>query len=147
MQIFCYKDFNATSIDEVLRLIAREAALVTGCEESILASKLFEREKISPTAIGKGVLLPHVRLERAQEDFLLFFTLSERLKYNTPDGQDIEIVFFIVSPTEKKTEYLRLVSSIVRLIKSEDLISEIVLNSDVEKTKKRLHEHLVLKRG
>lgn len=147
MQIFCYKGLSAVSIDELLKLIAKEASVITGCKEDLLVMKLLERERLSPTAIGKGVLLPHIRLERAQEDLLLFFTLSERLRYNTPDGRDIGIVFFIVSPAEKKTEYLRLVSSIVRLIKDDDMISELISNDDTEKTKDRLYEHLLLKRG
>lgn len=147
MQIFCYTGVSAVSIDDLLKLIGREAALITGCEEDLLVKRLLERERLSPTAIGKGALLPHIRLERAQEDLLLFFILSERLRYNTPDGQDIGIVFFIVSPAEKKTEYLRLVSLIVRLIKNEDMISELISNDDTEKMKDRLYEYLFSKRG
>ncbi len=147
MQIISYKGISVSSIEDLMNVIATEASRVVGCDGGIILSKLTERERISPTAIGKGVLLPHIRLEKAEEDFIFFFILSDRLKYNTPDGVDIGLVFFIASPMEKKTEYLKLVSSVVRLIKNEQILDDIIFTEDLQAIKSKLFEHLQPKRN
>lgn len=146
MQIYCYQDITADSLEDLINRISDIASNVTGFNKDEIISNLKERERISPTTIGKGTLLPHIRLERVENDYLFFFRLKNTLRYKTPDDMDISLVFFIMSPAERKTEYLKLVSSIVKLIKNENLYNKVLSITNSEDLKRLLQENL-LSRG
>ncbi len=142
MQIFCYKGIQADSIDELLDKISTIASSQSGFARDRLFTGLSERERISSTSIGKGVMLPHIRIDGITEDFLFFFLLKDRIKYNSPDNTDIKIVFLILSPLEKKSEYLRLVSAIVKMIKNDSIYQQISETQDIDGIKNILINNL-----
>ncbi|MCX7957487.1 MAG: PTS sugar transporter subunit IIA [Deltaproteobacteria bacterium] len=145
MQIHCYRDIAAASIDELIERISGIVSEVTGYRRDLILESLKKRESLSPTAIGKGVMLPHIRLEDIEDDYIFFLRLEKGLCYKSPDGSDISFVFFIMSPLEKKGEYLRLVSAIVRMIKNDDLYNRISAITDSEELRKLLQTNLMSK--
>ncbi len=145
MQIQCHRDIFAQSADDLIEKISDIASGVAGYGRDRILNSLRERESLSPTAIGKGVMLPHIRLEEIDNDYIFLIRLQKPLKYKSPDGTDISLVFFIMSPLEKKTEYLRLVSAIVKIIKNDELYARISATDDPEELKRLLLEHIAAK--
>lgn len=145
MQIFCYKDIQANSIDQLLDRISTRAADQSGFAKEKILNDLSERERLSPTAIGRGVMLPHIRIDGISNDYLFLFVLKDGIQYNSPDNTEIRLVFLIISPLEKKSEYLKLVSSIVKMIKTDSIYKQISETSEPEEIKKILINHLLSK--
>ncbi len=145
MEIYCYKDIEITSIDELIQKISEIASEVSGYEKVRIFQHLTERERLSPTAIGKGILLPHIRLENLKSDYLFFFKIKNGLRYKTPDEKDIKLVFLILSPFDRKTEYLRLVSSIVKMINNDAIYNQISTNTDTDELKRLFLVNLFIK--
>ncbi len=145
MELFCYNNIEADSAEELIGKISEISSGLSGYERGIIYTGLTERERISPTAIGKGVLLPHIRLENLDKDYLFFFRLRKGITYKTPDSAEIRLVFLILSPLDKKTEYLRLISSIVKMVKNQDLYNRITAETDTENLRVLFLENLLAK--
>ncbi|MCX7944876.1 MAG: PTS sugar transporter subunit IIA [Deltaproteobacteria bacterium] len=145
MQIHCLTDITVESPDELIEKLSDVASRITGHPKDEILTSLRERERLSSTAIGKGVMLPHIRVDEIEADYIFFLKLDNPLKYVSPDGVDISFVFFIMSPLEKKTEYLRLVSSIVKMIKNESIYSQIRDVHNSEELKKVIQDNLLVK--
>jgi len=133
MEIFCYKEISADSIDDLLKRISEKVSNAMSYNQEKIYLLMRERENLSPTAIGKGVLLPHIRIDDITSHFIFVFVLKEEIQYTTPDGLPVRFVFCIVSPSESKTEYLRLVASIVRMLKDDNLYKQISMADDTDK--------------
>jgi|GEM_PF-2026069 PTS system nitrogen regulatory IIA component len=146
MEIFCYKDIQADSIDDLLKLISDKVSEVMGYSRDSIYELLRERESLSPTAIGRGVLLPHTRLDSITTHYILIFMLRGEIPYTTPDGSPIRLVFCIISPSDSKTEYLRLVANIVRILKEDTLYNQIFMAED-EQALKGLIADMLRSRG
>jgi len=133
MEIFCYKEISADSIDDLLKRISEKVSNAMSYNQEKIYLLMRERENLSPTAIGKGVILPHIRIDDITSHFIFVFVLKEEIQYTTPDGLPVRFVFCIVSPSESKTEYLRLVASIVRMLKDDNLYKQISMADDTDK--------------
>ncbi len=145
MLIHCLRDINADSIGDLIEKIAIISSEITKQNRDNILSGLKEREELSPTAIGKGVLLPHIRLENITDDYLFFIRLDKPLVYKSPDGINISLVFFIMSPSDRKTEYLKLVSLIAKMIKNDETYKRIMTINDQKELESFLQEHLLQK--
>jgi PTS system nitrogen regulatory IIA component len=89
-----------------------------------------ERERIVTTGIGMGVAIPHAKLQD-QTDFFIALAISKKgIDWNALDHAPVRIIFMIGGPEDKKTEYLRLLSSLTMVIKDEEMRKKLLtLNS------------------
>lgn len=145
MQLYFYKDIEANSVDELIATLSDIAGKLCGFEREKISSNLSERERISPTTIGRGVMLPHIRLEGIEEDYLIFLRLKKAFKYTSPDNKDVYLIFFILSPIERKTEYLKLLSLIVKMVKRDDILEILSSEQDEENVKRIILQNLSLR--
>jgi PTS system nitrogen regulatory IIA component len=85
-------------------------AIVEALPRSIFAAKedllkaMLEREALMPTAIGKGIALPHPRnpvIGKNEDQFVAVAFPAEKVNWNALDGQYIHAVMLIVSVSAK----------------------------------------------
>lgn len=95
-------------------------AVASHCR-SIDSQKLFrvlvEREKISSTAIGEGVAIPHGKLAGIDRVYGVFGRSSEGLDFNALDGELSYLFFLLVAPEEAGGDHLKALARISRLLK------------------------------
>ena len=105
------------------RLFERVAdALAEGSETmhpAEIVSGLLAREKLGSTALGDGIAIPHCRLKDCTASAGVLITLSSAADYDTPDGDDVDIIFALVVPGEATQEHLNLLADIARLFSQE----------------------------
>ena len=114
--------FKAEDRDDAIR------HLVTLCKqkgkieetESFLA-KVQEREKIVSTGIGMSVAIPHAKLNHFKDFFICIGVLEKGINWHSLDGHPVRLVFLIGGPDNKQSEYLKILSSLTNLLKSETL--------------------------
>jgi mannitol/fructose-specific phosphotransferase system IIA component (Ntr-type)/RNase P subunit RPR2 len=80
------------------------------------------REKESPTGFGRGIAIPHHRLDSFKGLSLMVGISRSGVDYGSPDGIPVRVVFLILAGKGKEREYLRLVAGLVNFVNRENLI-------------------------
>ena len=88
---------------------------------------ILDREKIVSTGIGMGVALPHAKHDAFSKFFIILgIQKKQGIEWNSLDGAPVRLVFMIGGPSERKGEYLKLLSLITKTVKSEEVRKQIL---------------------
>lgn len=91
--------------------------------EKIIAA-VEQREKLLSSYIGKGLAIPHARIE-TETPFIAFFRLAHPIPSPTP-GEDIKIIFLLISPANIPRLHQIFLSRIARIMESEFLEDRLI---------------------
>ena len=80
---------------------------------AILAS-LVERERLGSTGFGKGVAIPHGKIEGLDASIACSRGCAEPVDYKAIDGQPVDLVFLLLSPPDAGAEHLKALAAISR---------------------------------
>ena len=133
----------------VLAQVVEFMPLPDEVDRDFLYEVLLARESLGSTAIGKGVAIPHVRnpivLHIAKPTITLCF-LDHPVEYGALDGQLVDTLFTIVSPTVKA--HLSLLSRLAFGLQDPDFSQVIMkkgLREDILNQAQRFEERLAQK--
>jgi fructose-specific phosphotransferase system IIA component len=112
-----------------LREVA-ELLLKTGCVANFEAffQEILDRERVSNTALGHDVAIPHARTEQCSEILVAVGRSTEGIDFETKDNQPVRLVFLIGTPKQMVTDYLRVVGNLARLLR-QDGVRQQLLNA------------------
>lgn len=88
-------------------------------------SGLFERESLLTTGIGKGIAIPHARLESCREISVSLGLLKTPIDFDSLDREPVKIMFLIFFPKEKVNLQLRFLARVSRLLSNIDLVNNL----------------------
>ena len=83
------------ALREVARLAAAIGALGTLTENDI-EKGLAEREKVGTTGFGRGIAIPHCRLEGTEEFVVGVVSVPDGVDFDAIDGEQVRLLVFIV---------------------------------------------------
>lgn len=85
----------AQAIDKLAEMLIQN-----GCPASLskITELAMEREKLLSTALGRGVALPHCKIDGLQDMYIALGISSHGISWDSPDGQPVRIVMLILSP-------------------------------------------------
>jgi len=95
-------------------------------------SKIVDRERLGSTAIGKGVAVPHARLDGLQKVVVAFGYSTPGIEFNALDGELVHEVFLVVAPNDHTDEYIGIMQSITRLVQDPDFRRFVAQSSNAE---------------
>ena len=78
---------------------------------------LLEREKISTTAIGEGVAIPHGKLPGVERVVGVFARSPEGVEFASLDGEPTHLFFTLIAPEDAAADHLKALARISRLLK------------------------------
>lgn len=78
---------------------------------------LLEREKISTTAIGEGVAIPHGKLPGVERVLGVFARSPEGVDFASLDGEPTYLFFMLIAPEDAAADHLKALARISRLLK------------------------------
>jgi nitrogen PTS system EIIA component len=99
-----------------------------GLERSKVFDSLFARERLGSTGLGEGVAIPHGRIKGLKETLAAVVRLNEGLAFDSPDGQPVRLLVFLLVPENATEEHLELLSSLAEML-SESSMRETLLNA------------------
>jgi PTS system fructose-specific IIC component len=108
-------------IKELTRLLASDVV----ADEKLLLEAILRRENLESTGIGMGVALPHARTSAVSRTALAFGRSEEGVDFNSLDRKPCHLVFLIVAPEDRKTEYIMTLARVSKLLRREDVRSEL----------------------
>ncbi len=78
---------------------------------------LLERERISTTAIGEGVAIPHGKLREVERVVGIFARSLEGVDFASVDGGPTHLFFVLIAPENAAADHLKALARISRLLK------------------------------
>ncbi|MBA3582621.1 MAG: PTS sugar transporter subunit IIA [Gammaproteobacteria bacterium] len=84
-------------------------------------NKLMEREDSGSTGFGKGVALPHCRLNDLPQATLALMTLTTPLDFNALDDQPVDLLFALAVPEQGTDIHLQILAQLAQLLSNKTL--------------------------
>ncbi len=104
------------------RLLEQLSELLAGGAPGLSDNEIFEalinREKLGSTGLGKGLAIPHGRLDNLDYPICAFIKLDEAVDFDASDGEPVDLVFALLVPTESTEEHLHVLSTIAEIFSS-----------------------------
>lgn len=88
-----------------------------GIAPAAILETINEREKLESTGFGQGVAIPHGKVEGLPRIYCLFARLSDPVRYKAVDGQNVDLVFLLLSPPDAGAEHLKALAALSRVIR------------------------------
>lgn len=82
---------------------------------------VLEREKVKSTGLGKGLAIPHGRVEFADKLYTAFARCDNGIEWESADKESVEYIFFIVGSSKLEKEYLEILGDICRIMIRHDV--------------------------
>lgn len=82
---------------------------------------LAAREALASTGIGGGVAIPHCRLPGMQRTYAALGMRRSGLDFEAVDGGAVHLVFALVAPPRRTSEYLRNLARVARMLRDDSL--------------------------
>ncbi|HWH76040.1 MAG TPA: PTS sugar transporter subunit IIA [Candidatus Binatus sp.] len=90
-----------------------------GLEKQRVLDVLLERERISTTAIGEGVAIPHGKLPGVERVLGVFARSPRGVDFASLDGGLTHLFFVLIAPENAAADHLKALARISRLLKDE----------------------------
>lgn len=101
------------------------ANLLAGCPSvnnfDAFFREILERERISNTALGHDIAIPHARTDHCTDILIAVGRSAEGIDFEAKDGRPVRLIFLIGTPKAMVTEYLRVVGNLARLLRQDDI--------------------------
>lgn len=94
--------------------------------------KVFERESIMSTGVGKALAIPHCKTKAVEENFAAFARMTKPLQYDSIDDEPVKLIFLLVGPDSKHSFHIKLLSRISRLMNSASFRDKILTSETSE---------------
>ena len=102
--------------------------------------KLYEREKLGTTGLGKGIAIPHARIPNTTEPKIIIVKLDTPLNYESIDGNDIDIVFALIVPEKEDSLHIDLLSNIAAMLEDKSFLLDIRNSTSKEEIKRHIQK-------
>jgi PTS system nitrogen regulatory IIA component len=86
-----------------------------GIARSTVSENLFARERLGSTGLGHGVAVPHGRVKGLKAPRAAFVRLHEAIPFESPDGQPVKLLIFLLIPDNVTQQHLEILSEIAEM--------------------------------
>jgi nitrogen PTS system EIIA component len=121
---------GVSSKKRLLQDIADQAEMIYGLKSETVFSCLQERENMGTTGVGRGIGIPHARLESLDSVVGLFTRLEKPINYNAMDRQPVDLVFTLLAPVNEGAEHLKALAMVSRTLRNENICAKLRANDD-----------------
>ena len=110
---------DVTSKDAIFEQLAVLFAESYGVEATKVLEGLQEREALGSTGFGRGVAIPHARIEGLRRPVAALLKLSDPVDFAAADGLPVDLVFGLLSPENSGATHLHALAAISRLMRDD----------------------------
>ncbi len=115
----------------VAKLAAQSPAL-GGADAGAIAEALGKREEVGTTGFGKGIAIPHCRIEGVSEFIVGLASVPGGVDFDSTDRKPVRLIVFIVGPADGSTAHIKLLSAISRVLTTDGAVDEMVAAASPE---------------
>jgi len=112
---------KATNKRHLLQELAAAAARLTGAGERAVLDVLIERERLGTTGVGRGIAIPHAKIDGIARPVGLFARLETPIDFEAVDDEPVDLVFLLIAPEGAGAEHLKALARVSRLLRDDEL--------------------------
>jgi PTS system nitrogen regulatory IIA component len=109
-----------------------------GIARSTVSDNLFARERLGSTGLGHGVAVPHGRIKGLKAPMAAFVRLAEPIPFESPDGEPVNLLVFLLIPDHVTQQHLEILSEIAEMFSDEGFRHALVEAPDAQTAHARL---------
>ena len=123
---------RADSKPGILQKLAQRFADVYELDSTAVLAAILERESLGSTGFGRGVAIPHARIDSVNRPVAAFLRLEAPVDFNAADGGPIDLVFGLLSPGTAGAAHLHALAAISRMMRDERMHEALIAAPGVE---------------
>ncbi len=117
---------DVASKKRALELLSNKLADDQGnVSSSDIFDSLLARERLSSTALGKGVALPHGRVKDIDQTLCAFLQLREGIDFDANDHQPVDLLCALLVPEHSTNEHLRVLATLAEMFRDKELCEQL----------------------
>lgn len=109
-----------------------------GIARSMVSDNLFARERLGSTGLGHGVAVPHGRIKGLKAPLAAFVRLQEPIPFESPDGQPVKLLVFLLIPDQVTQQHLEILSEIAEMFSDESFRNTLAADTDATSVHARI---------
>jgi len=136
--------------ENALRLIAsmaKNSNVLKNISEDEIFKKMIAREKLSTTGFGRGIAIPHCAIDGIDDFIIGVITLPQGVDFASMDKKPVKLMVFIVLPSDRRTEHVRVLSRISNALKNDNNIEELLKSKTEEMLEQKFLDQTSLNDG
>ena len=90
-----------------------------------LMAKLTERERFGSTGIGKGVAIPHCRIDDCIAPCGSLITITSPIDFLSYDDEPVDIFFALIVPELQSDDHLLTLRNLAKLFSRDEILTQI----------------------
>lgn len=95
---------------------------------SLVSDNLFARERLGSTGLGHGVAVPHGRIKGLKAPVAAFIRLAEPIPFESPDGQPVKLLVFLLIPDHVTQQHLEILSEVAEMFSDDAFRTALATN-------------------
>lgn len=124
-------DVDVSSKKRSLEMLSEMVALADeALNPTAIFNKLISREKLGSTGLGRGVALPHARIEGSARAQGAFIKLQEGIDFDAFDHQPVDLLFALVVPEHFTDEHLQILARLAEMFSDTSLCQRLRATGD-----------------
>jgi nitrogen PTS system EIIA component len=117
---------------DILTALAGVFARAYELDTDTVFDSLDEREKLGSTGFGRGVAIPHARIEGLKRPVAALLKLEHAVDFAAADDMPVDLVFGLLSPPDAGATHLHALAAISRLVRDETMHEALAEAADAE---------------
>ncbi len=111
---FVESEKKENTIKEIVRDLKKMKIIK---KEDKILKKIFEREQLGSTGIGKGIAIPHCKVKDIKKSIVAIGISRKGVDFNSNDHNLTHLIVLVISPIDKPTQHLQILASAAHLAK------------------------------
>ena len=116
----------------ILAALAARFAKVYALDSSLVLEGLEEREALGSTGFGRGVAMPHARIEGLSRPVAALLKLGKPVDFGSADRMPVDLAIGLLSPVNAGATHLHALAALSRMVRDEDMHRALVEATDTE---------------
>jgi PTS system nitrogen regulatory IIA component len=116
-------DLKAATKESAIRLMVESLSSsgnIKGADQEGIIAAILKREELGSTGIGKGVAVPHTKHSSVDKLVATIALSQEGVEFSSLDGENVHILFLLVSPPDRPGDHLRALENISRHLRNDN---------------------------
>ena len=123
---------DAATKQAILEALADRFAAAYDLDRLAVLDGLEEREGLGSTGFGRGIAIPHARIEGVNRPVAALLQLENPVDFKSADGMPVDLVFGLISPANAGISHLHALAAISRLVRDDQVREALVDAPDAE---------------
>lgn len=136
-------DMKVSTKDEAIRTmvkaLVKSGSLDAGSEDAVVDA-ILKREELGSTGIGNGVAVPHTKHASVSTLMSSVALVKDGVDFASLDGEDVFILFMLVSPPDRPGDHLRGLENISKHLRNQNFCNFLRQANTAKEVQELLHE-------